>query len=93
MIENYEAARAAVDAAKRPLWDGAGTFYVDTTGFENDRHYLVPWGAREWLVDGDEAHLLINGVWTLVNKITEEVVDVLAIESMALVDSMRPVDE
>lgn len=71
MIDTYQAARAAVEREIGPLWgDTPGTFHVAADGFEDADAYMVPWGAREWLVDGDRAFILLNGAVTFVDKVT-----------------------
>ena len=74
MTLTYADAMAIVDANYRPLWGGSfGTFYVSPEGEEDDEAFLVPWGAREYLVDDDLNYLLINNTVTLVMKATGEI--------------------
>lgn len=40
----------AEDNPDRPF----GTLFVAPYGDEDATHYVIPYGAREWLVDGDE---------------------------------------
>lgn len=71
MIDTYQAAHEAVEREIGPLWgDTPGTFHVAAEGFEDADAYMVPWGAREWLVDGDTGFILLNGAVTFVDKMS-----------------------
>lgn len=69
----YEQARDIVAANLGPEWDdSAGTFHVATQGYEDPMGYLVPVGAREFLVDGDESKALVNDLAVFVSRWTGE---------------------
>lgn len=92
VIETYAEARDAVDRELAPLWgDTRGTFYVAPEGYEDDTSFFVPWGAREWLVDGDPSFVLLNGAATFVDKVTGFVSMTLYVEEAARIDRMSPV--
>lgn len=75
-----------------PRWDADGEFHVSSSGFEDDEAFMVPWGAREWLVDGDRSFMLLSGSMTFVDKETYEVADRFAVEMLDRVDKMTAVD-
>lgn len=92
VIETYAEARDAVTAELAPLWgETRGTFYVAPEGFEDDTSFFVPWGAREWLVDGDPSFILLNGAATFVDKVTGFVSMTLYVEEAERIDRMSPV--
>lgn len=91
MIDTYQAARDAVAAELGPLWgETPGTFYVADEGFEDADSYMVPWGAREWLVDDDPAFVLLNGAVTFVDKASGFVSLDTMVTNLARVDRMTP---
>ena len=92
MIETYDEARAAVERELAPLWgDTRGTFYVAPEGYEDATSFFVPWGAREWLVDGDPSYVLLNGAATFVDKVTGFVEMTTAASEMPRIQAMSPV--
>ena len=68
-----------------------GTFYVDSEGFENDELFMVPYGAREWLVDGDETFLIMDSFIALVDKQTGELDLVVYLENQELIESLTAI--
>lgn len=88
---NYAEARAAVAETLGPRWDAPGTFYAAVSGFEDARGYLVPCGAREWLVDRDRAFLVLDDRIVFVDKTTGDITESSYMLEMDRVDRMRPV--
>lgn len=67
----FDAARTAVEQALAPLWNADdGTLHISESGLEDDLGFMVEWGAREWLVDGDPRHIVANNVVTFVSRFT-----------------------
>lgn len=92
MIETYDEAREAVTREIAPLWgDTRGTLYVAPSGFEDRLGYFVPWGAREWMVDGDENFILLNNAATFVDKVTGFVEITTLSTVLDRVDAMSPI--
>jgi len=75
-----------------PRWDAHGSLYVAPNGFESDSEFLVPVGAREWLVGNDAAFALISDTAVFVNKQTGLIITRSVHEHLDLIDSMRAVD-
>jgi hypothetical protein len=89
---HFSDAVAAVYALRQQNWRGTiGTLHVSTNGLEDDDDFLVVWGAREWLVEGNPSYELLNNTATLVSKETGEVRDVPATSIFDKVDGMTPV--
>ncbi|MFV0374578.1 hypothetical protein [Microbacterium sp.] len=92
LIHSYEAARTAVAVELGPLWgDTPGTFHVAEDGLEDSEGYLVPWGAREWLVDGDPAFTVLGGAITFVDKATGRVRVGIRVNHAKRIATMSPV--
>ena len=88
----FAEARTTVDAAERPRWNPAdGVFHVSSLGFETPDVYVVDWGARESVVDGDPDFLWMDAQLTLVDKHTAEITIVKSLDSFPLMDVMTPV--
>jgi len=67
----YEEAKAKVLAHIVARWGTTpGTPHVGDDGWEDDAGFLVPYGAREFLVDGDDDFSLFNDVSLIVNRYT-----------------------
>jgi hypothetical protein len=83
----------ATEIVTRELADSwePGTFYVDPQGFENGELFMVPYGPREWLVDGDETFLLMDSLIALVNKETGELDLVVYLENQELIESLTAI--
>ncbi|ALF01216.1 immunity protein [Arthrobacter phage Jawnski] len=59
---------ALVELAK--TWDADdGTLHVEIT-LEDADDFMVNFGAREWIVDGNPAYILMGDVFAFVNKET-----------------------
>lgn len=92
MALTYADARAAALAYVTERWgDGEGTPYAGADGLEDMSAYLVPYGAKEYLVDGDLGYRITNNVVLLVDKDTGEVRPRIASEVLARIDAMREV--
>lgn len=92
MIETYAEAREVVEQEIAPLWgDTPGTFYVADEGYEDATSYFVPWGAREWIVDGDPEFVLLNNAATFVDKTTGFVEMTNYSVERERIDAMTPV--
>ena len=88
----FETARQLVDAAERPRWSPIdGVFYVSRAGFETPDVYVVDWGPREAIVDGDSDFLWMDKPLTIVDKRTAEITFAQSLDSFPLMDAMTPV--
>lgn len=78
MITYNDAIQILTDSVA-PGWD-IGTFYVEPNGYENADSFMLPYGAKEWLVDDNEEFLLMDLDVAIVNKNTGalEFIDVLS---------------
>lgn len=83
--------RVAMEAA----WevDGWGEFYIAPFGSENLTHWLVVFGAREWIVENDVSFMLVGAPITLVSKATGAISRINYLDDMALVDAMTDVGD
>jgi hypothetical protein len=73
-------------------WGGTyGTPYAAPTGLRDADDYLVSWGAREWLVEGNADYMLMNGVVTFVSIETGEPRDELMILNFEKVAGMSAI--
>jgi hypothetical protein len=90
MSISFSQARAAVLARREIDWEGTlGTLYVAPTGYADADDFLVEWGPREWLVDGDPSWVLLNNTATLVSRCTGEVRDEAASAVLDKLDRMQ----
>lgn len=91
MKVTYEDARAAAVAYLAPDWppDG-GTLYADKIGLEDSLAFLVPIGAREFLVDGDQSFVVLGVDVVTVDKITGAIVTLDILTDAARIDAMTP---
>ena len=88
MITYAEAAELVFEALKDD-WE-YGSLFVDPEGFENEELYLVPYGAREFLVEGDELFVIDGAPVALVNKFTSEISFVAYLSNRELIESLWP---
>lgn len=56
-IEDLSTARALAQMAYEKSWDQEGKFMVETYGWEDDEHFNVVIGSREWLRDGNPSFI------------------------------------
>lgn len=68
-----------------------GEPYVSSDGREDAEGYLVVWGAREYLLDGNLDYALVNGTVTFVSRATGAIRDELMILNFDKVDAMTRV--
>ena len=88
MITYSEAAELVFEALKDD-WE-YGSLFVDPEGFENEELYLVPYGAKEFLVEGDELFVIEGAPVALVNKFTSEISFVAYLGNRELIESFWP---
>ena len=88
MITYAEAAELVFEALKDD-WE-CGSLFVDPEGFENEELYLVPYGAREFLIEGDELFEIEGAPVALVNKFTSEISFVAYLSNRELIESLWP---
>lgn len=88
MITYAEAAELVFEALKEG-WE-YGSLFVDPDGYENEELYLVPYGAREFLVEGDELFMIDGAPVALVNKFTSEISFVAYLSNRELIESLWP---
>lgn len=67
-----------------------GTLYAAKDGYEDALAWLVPVGARELLVDGDEAFLPLDDRVIIVDKLTGKVSEIHAIFDAPRLAGFRP---
>jgi hypothetical protein len=87
---SYIEATAIVARGLADSWE-PGTFYVDPEGFENNELFMVPYGAREWLVNEDDTFLVMDSPIALVNKETGELDLVVYLENQELIESLTTI--
>lgn len=88
---NFEQARPIVAANLLPTWDPIqGEFYVAQWGWESPEFWVLPTGAKEWLVDEDENFRIDNDALYLVNKKTGEYLETSAQENLEFLMSLEP---
>jgi hypothetical protein len=87
---SYIEATAIVARELADSWE-PGTFYVDPEGFENNELFMVPYGAREWLVNEDDTFLVMDSPIALVNKETGELDLVVYLENQELIESLTTI--
>jgi hypothetical protein len=68
-----------------------GTPAVSPNGYEDADDYLVNWGAREHIIDGDDAYVLLTGSVTFVNKRTGQIRQEMMVEQFDKVGRMVPI--
>ena len=88
MITYAEAAELVFESLKHD-WE-YGSLFVDPEGYENEELYLVPYGAREFLVEGDELFVIDGAPVALVNKFTSEISFVAYLSNRELIESLWP---
>lgn len=69
-----------------------GTFHVAADGYENETHFRLICGAREYLVDGDEDFMIFDPPVILVEKSTGHVLSLRWEADLEPdIQSMRPI--
>jgi hypothetical protein len=87
----FEEARLIVERSLRGSWrPDHGTLITLPTGFQNDTHWRVIAGAREYLVERDSDFATVDAPAMLVSKRTGEVSRLIVIDSLNLLGSMTP---
>jgi len=68
----YEQARKAVTAHLNTVawWPAEEIPATGLDGYENELEYLVPFGTKSWLIDGDVGGILLDDTVALVDKVT-----------------------
>jgi hypothetical protein len=87
----YAEALEAVELLVGFDWQEAGTFYADPAGYEDAKGYLVPIGAREWLVERKRDFIVHDDRVIFVAKDDGEITESSYMLEMARIDRMRPV--
>ena len=84
---SYKEAAQIVTKELGPKWE-FGTFYVESKGYETDEVFMVPYGAKEFLVDDDDDFIVTNSPVALVNKETGELNLVVYLDNEDLILSL-----
>lgn len=84
---SYREATEIVTKELEPKWE-FGTFYVEPKGYENDEVFMVPYGAKEFLVDDDDEFMVTDSPVALVNKETGELNLVVYLDNEDLILSL-----
>lgn len=92
MAVTFEEARRIVFGALRPEWKRSqGTLVTLPAGYEDDTHWHVIAGARQWLVDRDDNFSIMDAPVLLVNKKTGTVERLSVLEDADRLRRMTPV--
>jgi hypothetical protein len=87
----FKAARETVLAQLKREWgDTGGTPIALRTGYQNDTHWQVVAGAREYLVGNDDDFALFDAPVWLVDKATGEITKASVIEDDGHLAEMVP---
>lgn len=86
---SYKEATEIVTKELQPKWE-FGTFYVEPKGYENDEIFMVPYGAKEFLVDDDDEFMVTDYPVAFVNKETGELDLVDYLSNRDLIVSLNP---
>jgi hypothetical protein len=86
--EAVTSAREYVEARWGATW---GTPHVLNKGYQDDDDYLIVWGTREYLVDGDLHSLLFNNTSIFVSRRTGEIREETTTEMFDKIDKMTRV--
>lgn len=86
---SYKEAIEVVTKELQPKWE-FGTFYVEPKGYENDEIFMVPYGAREFLVDDDDEFMVTDYPVAFVNKETGKLDLVDYLSNRDLIASLNP---
>jgi hypothetical protein len=91
----FSEAQSRVRLAEEARWEAEefGEFWIAPYGAENATHWLVIYGAREALVDGDPMFSRIDAPITLVSKATGAISHLPYMANMAVLDAMTDVGE
>jgi hypothetical protein len=88
----FDDARRVIEEHLRAHPPGiSGTLYVSPEGFEDETHYLPVWGAREFLVDGQDAYGRWDSRVLFVDKQSGEVTEDIQTLAFDKIDAMTPV--
>ena len=89
----FQQAREAVALHIVPRWPGleAGRPFVADWGSQDETHWEVIAGAKEYLVDGDQSFVMMDLPVFLVDKRTGDVEEVPFLEALGRLERMEPV--
>lgn len=88
----FKDARAKIDLMADTLWKNhGGTFYVSPDGWGDSTHWLLTYGAEEWLVDEDPRFVLLDEGLVLVRKSDGDVQTTTYLDDPDRYDAMRDV--
>lgn len=88
----FHEAREVVKKAEGGLWaDKHGTFYVSDEGFQDKKHYLVVFGAEEWLIDQDPSYMEMDADIALVSRKDGKLTIATYLDDPDRFDAMRPI--
>lgn len=91
MTITFTDARAIVAAALLPVWEATGgTFTVTEWGWETETYWVIPAGAKEWLLDSDKKFRTLDDQIFLVDKATGEFTATVVPLNLDLLDRMTP---
>jgi hypothetical protein len=89
---SFEQARDRLLTSLIPVWeDTPGIPYVADHGLEDDDWFQIDFGAREYLVDGDEDFMIMNNMVAFINKDTGIIESYMTPEVFDRLDKMKPV--
>ena len=92
MAVTFAEARRIVEAEVRKDWRPQyGTLITTPEGFENETHWQVRVGAREWLVDRNEQFVWMDAPAYLVEKTTGKVEAIGILPNIKMLTAMTPV--
>ncbi|MFI5622195.1 hypothetical protein ACIA03_01890 [Nocardioides sp. NPDC051685] len=69
----------------------SGTLYVAPDGFEDSTHYMPAYGAREYFVDGIEAHVRLDNTVSFVDKETGVITQKYRFDCLDKIRAMTPI--
>lgn len=92
MSVTFDEARRVVYEDMRRTWKRSqGTLVTLPGGYEDDTHWQVVAGAKQWLVDRDSAFQLMDAPAILVNKRTGNITRLTVLDNFKRLNEMTPV--
>jgi hypothetical protein len=89
---SFEDARQIVARARRNV-GRRGNYMIAGYGYESPQHWLIIDGARELLVDGDPAFLVVGEGPLLVDKFTGELIELPSLYDFDYLNTFTPVGD
>ena len=92
MMITFEQARDRLLTELVMIWgENKGTPYVSDQGLEDSDWYQIGFGAREYLVDGNDEFMLITNLVAFINKDTGIIESFMTPQVFDRLDKMTPV--